>query len=240
MILIKMDKLSESELRSIAEQESIDSWETLSRTELIDALTEKYEEEDDDFAAEDRGEGHNLRYLTGLTDYRELSDSVEGLPGVEDLPPSYPETSIHLLYKNTNWGYAFWSISNLDMEKLEQKNASLVLIVSIADKNGTRDQYDIPVTFEDREWNIGFSTQGGKCSIAIAAEYPNGERDILAASNRLQLTSSYWLNNKSEMRENDALYKVYMSLLSTKEGSIIENSIVREISSSFCKEDVNE
>ena len=99
MVLIKLEKLSESELRSIAEQESIESWQTLSRDSLIEALTEKYEDENGDYALEDRSENHNLKYLTGLTDYKDISDSVEGLPGVEELPLTYPETSIHLLYK---------------------------------------------------------------------------------------------------------------------------------------------
>ena len=240
MILIKMDKLSESELRSIAEQESIDSWQDPSRDELIEALTEKYEEEDDDFGLEERGENHNLRYLTGLTDYREISDSIEGLPGVEDLPLVYPETSIHLLYKNTDWGYAFWSISNLDQEKLEEKSASISLIVTVSDNAGNIDQYDIPVSLEDNEWNISFSRHGGTCSIALIAEYADGSKDVLAKSNKLQLASSYWLENSEDMKANDSLYKIYMSLLSTKEGSIIENSIAREISLRYGKEDVNE
>lgn len=240
MILIKMEKLSESELRSIAEQESIDSWETLSRDELIEALTEKYEEEDDDFTLEDMGENHNLRYLTGLTDYREISDSVEGLPGVEELPVDYPDTSIHLLYKNTDWGYAFWSISNIDLEKLEEKEASVSLFVTVTDIAGDTEQYDIPVSIEDREWNISFSRSGGTCSIALVAEHINGDKEVLAKSNKLQLASSYWLSNPSEMKSNDALYKIYMSLLSTKEGTIIDNSIAREISLRFGKEDVNE
>ena len=240
MILIKMEKLSESELRSIAEQESIDSWQTLTREMLIEALTEKYEEEDDDFAFEERREDHNLRYLTGLTDYRYITDSIEGLPGVEDLPLFYPETSINLLYKNTNWGYAFWSISNLDKEKLEEKKATVVLFVTITDIDGEKEQYDIPITYDDLDWNIGFSSYGGTCGVALVAEYPNGEREVLAKSNTLQLSNSYWLSHKEEMKDNDVLYKVYMSLLSTKEGTIVNNPIVKEISAAFGKEDMNE
>ena len=240
MVLIKLEKLSESELRSIAEQESIESWQTLSRDSLIEALTEKYEDENGDYALEDRSENHNLKYLTGLTDYKDISDSVEGLPGVEELPLTYPETSIHLLYKNTNWGYSFWSISNLDREKLEERKASTSLFVTIVSTDGVKEQYDIPVSDEDDEWNIGFPTSGGSCSVALVAEFEDGSREVLARSNTLKLASSYWLNNRAEMKDSDVLYKIYMSLLSTKEGAIVDNPIVKDISALFGKEDVSE
>lgn len=240
MILIKMEKLSESELRNIAEQEFISDWQVLSREELIQALTDKYEEEDDNFSTEDSRENQNFRYLTGLTDYKDISETVEGLPGVEELPLLYPDTNIHLLFKNTNWGYAFWSISNLDQEQLAEKNAEVVLFVTITDVDGKKDQYDIPISSDDVEWNIGFPSSGGNCTAAIVAIYPNGEREVLAKSNTLSLSSSYWLKHSDEMKENDPLFKLYLSLLTTKEGEIIDNQLVREIVTVFEKEDVNE
>ena len=128
----------------------------------------------------------------------------------------------------------------LMQEKLEEKSASISLIVTVSDNAGNIDQYDIPVSLEDNEWNISSSRHGGTCSIALIAEYADGSKDVLAKSNKLQLASSYWLENSEDMKANDSLYKIYMSLLSTKEGSIIENSIARETSLRYGKEDVNE
>ncbi|MCF0238745.1 MAG: DUF4912 domain-containing protein, partial [Sphaerochaetaceae bacterium] len=45
MVLINIDTLSDSELRYIAQQENLEDWETLSRENLIEELTEIYEEE---------------------------------------------------------------------------------------------------------------------------------------------------------------------------------------------------
>lgn len=240
MVLIKMDKLADSELRNIAQGENIPDYNELSRDELIQALTERYEDEDDDFALEERGDSHNLRYLAGITDYREISNMVGGLPGVEELPDYYPETTIHLLNKNNNWGFAFWTISNLDKDKIEAGNAKTLLSITIKDKNGNVEQYDIPIRATDTEWNIGLSVLGGTCTASLVAEYPNGKRERLASSNTIHHTDSYWMQHKSEMKDNDQLFKVYLSLVTTKEGDLIKNPLVEDIVKAYEEEDMDE
>ena len=69
MILVNIESLSISELRSIAEQEGIADSGTLSREELISLLEEIYEEEDEGDGESDP----NMRYMSGLTDYRGVS-----------------------------------------------------------------------------------------------------------------------------------------------------------------------
>lgn len=241
MVLIKMEKLAISELRNIAQCEEIDDYENLSRDELIQALTEKYEDEDDNYAPEEeRGDSHNLRYLAGITDYRGISDLLDELPGVEELPESYPETTIHLLNKNNNWGFAFWSISNLDKEKMDEANAKPVLFVSIKDKTGKVEEYDIPIKASDSEWNIGLSVLGGTCTAYLVSVDPNGKREVLASSNTIQHTDSYWMHHSDEMRQNDSLFKVYLSLLTTKDGDLINNPLVEDIVKAYEKEDRDE
>ena len=51
----------------------------------------------------------------------------------------------------------------------------------------------------------------------------------MAQSKPLEMSSSYWIDHKDKMRENDSLFKVYLSLITTKTGEIINNSIVKEI-----------
>ena len=46
MVLINIGSLSENELRNIASQEDLEDWETLSRDELIDALEDLYDEDE--------------------------------------------------------------------------------------------------------------------------------------------------------------------------------------------------
>ena len=241
MVLIKMEKLTDSELRNIAQDESIEGFDTLSREDLIQALTDKYEDIDGDFiAADEQDDSRNLRYFSGITDYRGISDYIGSLPGVEELPETYPDTSIHLLTKNNNWGYAFWSISNHDLKKMESNNACALLSVTIKEKNGHVEQYDIPIKDGDNEWNIGLSMNGGTCTVSIIAEYPNGDREVLATSNTINQIDCYWLQHKSEMKENDSLFKVYLSLITTKDGELINNSLVKEIVDAYEKEDRDE
>lgn len=128
MILIKIDSLSTQELRNIAEREGIEEYATLDRDDLIQVLREIYEEDDD---VADNADV-NRRFLYGITDYREIDKDVVELPGVEELPESYPCTEIHLLYKNPNWAYCYWSISPQDLARLESMGKSeLRLRVSI-------------------------------------------------------------------------------------------------------------
>ena len=240
MILINIDSLSTSELRNIAQQESIAGFSEMERDDLIEALVDKYEEEDDNFVPEGHTEAPNLRYMAGLTDYRAISNSVIELPGVEELPAFYPETSIHLLYKNANWGYAFWTISESMKESLLEKDAKIALFVSITDDNGSHEQYDIPISLEDSEWNIGYTSYGVDSKVSLVADYPDGKRDVLASSNVIHLPKSFWIEHMDEMRENDDLFKIYLSIITTKEGAIITNPLVSDILNAYSKEDIRD
>ena len=236
MILVNLEQLSTDELRNLSEQEKIEGFEELSREELIQELSEKYEEE---YAAygldEDKKSDLNIKYVSSFTDYTGNSENITQLPGVEDLPEHYEETSIHLLSKNSDWGYAFWSISTLDQEKIDEKKGVPLLLVTLTRKDGEKECYDIPITEEDDEWNIGFSYESKSIIVSLCVDYPDGSRDTLAQSKSLDLSSSYWIDNKDKMKENDSLFKIYLSLITTKTGEIINNSIVKEILADYAE-----
>ena len=236
MILVNLEQLSTDELRNLSEQEKIEGFEELSREELIQELSEKYEEE---YAAygldEDKKSDLNIKYVSSFTDYTGNSENITQLPGVEDLPEHYEETSIHLLSKNSDWGYAFWSISTLDQEKIDEKKGVPLLLVTLTRKDGEKECYDIPIAEEDDEWNIGFSYESKSIIVSLCVDYPDGSRDTLAQSKSLDLSSSYWIDNKDKMKENDSLFKIYLSLITTKTGEIINNSIVKEILADYAE-----
>lgn len=237
MVLLKLDKLSESELRSIAEQENIEDYLNLGIDDLISRLTEKYEEEDDNFGQDEDDKSLNTRYVSGITDYREISESIGELPGVEELPEVYSETSIHLLYKNHNWGYAYWSVSQIDKDKFDEEGKTLSLLVSILRKDGKKDQYYIDIKDEDREWNIAFSSEARSCRLSLVSTNSKGEKEIVTSSNVLRLPSSYWLEHKNEIVNSDGLFKVYLSFLTNKNGELIKNEVVKEIVEEYLGED---
>ena len=225
MILIKIDSLSTQELRNIAQQEGVEDWDTMSRTDLIAVLKDIYEEDDD----VRESNNVNRKFLFGITDYREIDKDVVGLPGVTELPESYPNTEIHLLYKNPSWAYCYWSVSPQDIQKLQdQMVEGLELKISV-EKDGVVESFSIPVMLEDREWNVGLPTIGGGvcyCSLVVSV---GGEELELAHSNTLNLIESYWLEHPEEMLDNDNLFKIYLSLLTTKDGELAQSPLVYEI-----------
>ena len=232
MILIKIDSLSTKELRNIAEQEGIDDFETLTREELIDELQEFYGDDDD---STPRGDV-NRRFLYGITDYRDIDKDVQELPGVEELPLDYPSTEIHLLYKNPSWGYCYWSISPQDMQKLQERNVTeLILLVTVRNFKG-KEEFEVPVSIEDRDWNIGLPVHGGECSVSLVVRI-NDHLLELAHSNEISLVKSYWLEHPKEMLENEELFKVYLSMITTKEGQLAESPVVYDIMANYHKED---
>lgn len=236
MIPVNLELLSTDELRNLSEQERIEGFVDMSREELIEGLTEKYEDErTSDSLEEDKKSSLNIKNVSSFTDYRDNSEKVTQLPGVEDLPEKYEETSIHLLYKNSDWGYAFWSISTLDQNEIEEKHGVPYLVVNMYSKKGVKESYDIELSESDNEWNIGISYETQSVTAYICVEFPDGRRDTLAQSNTLELSSVYWLDHQDEMKANDSLFKVYLSLITTKTGEVINNSVVSEILSSYAK-----
>lgn len=234
MILVNVDSLSTSELRSIAEQEGIEGAAALSREDIISLLEELYEDGENP-----NQKGPNLRYMSGLTDYRDISKYVEDLPGVEELPDVYPDTEIHLIKKNGSWLYAFWSISPNDSDRLQDGGESIVLSVTI-ENNGAKEEYDVPVSYSDTEWNIGIPYGNGFCRVSLDAVSKTGEKTVLSVSEPEELTDSYWLSHPEEMPYNDSLYSLYLTLITTKEGDLVDNPVVRDIIQIFRKEDTRD
>ena len=76
-----------------------------------------------------------------------------------------------------------------------------------------------------------------ECFVSLVVEYPDGKRDILVQSNTIKLPESYWLENKDKMKENDMLFKVYLSLITTKTGEVLSNVTVSEILDAYREED---
>ena len=122
MVLINIESLSDNELRIIAQQEELEDWDSLTRQELIDELQDLYDEDIDrtnDIVSSSR------KFVNTLTDVQ--TDNVLSLPGVEALPDQYNETSIHLIMKDFNWAYVFWSLSVQQMKELEESGCNLIL-----------------------------------------------------------------------------------------------------------------
>ncbi len=238
MVPVKLESLTTSELLNLAEQEKIEDFEGMERDELIMSLTEKAEEERSNSESDDGiARTVNVKNVSSLSDNANHSDLISSLPGSEGLPESYHDTFIHFIFKNSDWGYVFWSVSSIEAEAIEEKKGMLVLVVTMTDREGRKENYDIFVGDDDTTWNIGFSRDAVSCFVSLYVETPDGKRDLLVQSNSLSLPSSYWLDHGEEMKKNDTLFKVYLSAITTKTGELIDNRTVQAINSLYREED---
>ncbi|MDY4609840.1 MAG: DUF4912 domain-containing protein [Sphaerochaetaceae bacterium] len=238
MILIKIDALTTTELQYIAQQESMEDWESLSREELIEALEDLYDEQEFEGRTDRDAKVNRRRYCNSLTDFRGNEDLQLELPGVEGLPDVYAETTIHLLLRDPYWAYAFWSISPIEKARIEEagKMKDLFLRVSMQRSDiGASDVefFDITVGFDDTDWNINLPEMGSIYSVALCCLDAEGGVEELCASKSVQTPKCYWTDHLDELNADPALFKLYFSSLVTKDGVVVDNPTVQEIADSL-------
>lgn len=229
MVLIKIESLSRKELEHIALQEGVAQAPEMSRDELIDVLKDIYDDESGD---DEQGEANiQRRFVTWLTDYRGDGSELTSLPGVEELPESYNETSIHVMMKNPTWLYCYWSLSPLDAEHFSGEGSwRLLLHVTLNDTDGSLlDSYDIAVDGGDSEWNMNISANHGTAMVSLEVELADKSRRTLARSVRVPLVSSYWLEHPDEMAQDADLLRRQLGLLTNREGGTIPCETVDRI-----------
>ena len=217
MVLINIESLSLNELRYIAKQEGLDDWETLDREELIEELEDLY----DDDSTQDLHSGTSKRkFVNTLTDVP--MDGVLSLPGVAKLPDLYNETSIHMVMKDYNWAYVFWSLSTHGREEMEAKGASLVLRTHrINEKGEERAVYDIDVTVDDVDWTVELPHLGYTYKASLVAVY-NDEESIICESSTIATTKSHYYCNPGELKDDATFRRMFTSLI-RKGGTVSAN-----------------
>ncbi len=224
MVLINIESLSENELRYIAKQEELEDWESLSREELIDELEDLYEDEGD--ALSNHSGSSKRKFVNTLTDVQ--TDDVLSLPGVQNLPDSYNETSIHLILKDFNWAYVFWSISSQQLSELEESSSSLILRTRRINGDGVEEAvYDIDVSFSDDNWNVELPYLGFTYQVSLVAKNAEGE-NVICESSTISNTRS-WLSCHPEALREDATFRMIFSSLVNKGGIISMNRQLQDL-----------
>ena len=225
MVLINIESLSDNELRIIAQQEELEDWETLSRQELIDELQDLYDE--DNVRTQDGNSGSSRRkFVNTLTDVQ--SDNVLSLPGVESLPEQYNETSIHMIMKDYNWAYVFWSISSQQMKDLEDSGCSLILRNTRLNPDGDEEAvYDIDVSLEDNSWTVELPYVGCTYRVSLVGVC-KGKESVICQSTDLT-TEKSWLTSHPEELSDDVTFRTIFSSLIRKGGEVIMNGQVQAL-----------
>lgn len=233
MVLINLDLLSDAELRYIARQEGFSNWETLDREDLTEQLQEKYEEEDEG-GQPSRDTISQKRFLTSLTDFGTPGKKSVQLPGVEELPKTYNETSIHLLLRDPQWAYAYWSISPATRGEItgcvQGADPELLLCVVMRDpESGETSSFDIRVGIEDEQWNINLPRIGGVYSVSLLWRKSDGGNITLAKSKPIETFPSYWDDHYDEISMDKNKFNVMFSSVISNEGEVADNAMLRSV-----------
>ena len=225
MVLINIESLSDNELRIIAQQEELEDWESLSRQELIDELQDLYDEDTDRNL--DKSSGSSRRkFVNTLTDVQ--SDNVLSLPGVENLPEQYNETCIHMIMKDFNWAYVFWSLSSQQLKDFGDNGCSLVLRNTRLNEAGKEEAvYDIDVSLSDNSWTVELPHVGFTYKVSLVSVC-KGKEKVICQSSCLR-TERSWLSSHPEELSDDVTFRTIFSSLIRKGGEVVLNGQVQTL-----------
>lgn len=231
MVLINLDALSDSELRCIAEQDGLEDWAQLDRDDLIEQLQEKYDDDEPHKEIETKSK----RFCTSLTNGKVGDEKAfDSLPGVESLPKTYNDTCIHMLLRDPQWAYAYWSISPHTRAELvgdhKPQAKSLFLRITMRDaEDKEKACFDISVGLDDDQWNINLPHIGYLYDVSLYATLGSGKELRLAQSNTIRTYASYWESHYDEIAMNAGLFRLQFSSVVTNRGEIADNPILRGI-----------
>ena len=225
MVLINIESLSDNELRIIAQQEELEDWDSLSRQELIDELQDLYDEDNERTLDSDAGSSRR-KFVNTLTDVQ--SDNVLSLPGVEALPEQYNETCIHLIMKDLNWAYVFWSLSAQQLKELEDSGCNLILRNTRLNDEGKEEAvYDIDVSLYDNSWTVELPYVGYTYRVSLVATC--GDKETVICQSTSLTTTSSWFSKHAEELGDDITFRTILSSLIRKGGEVIANGQVRAL-----------
>lgn len=214
MVLLNLETLSDTELRYIARQESIEDCDTLDREDLIEEIREIYDEYQFTEDGSDR-----YKYVKGITDIN--SDFLQ-LPGVDPLPQAYNETAVHLVLRDYNWAYAFWSVSINKGRELEADKAKLKLRLE-----GKANSYEIEISLSDTNWNVELPWPSETYVLKLISSSSEGEQ-VLAVSNEIKLNPIYLAQHADELKDSKVA-SLLIQPMTSKDCSVISNKQVNEI-----------
>lgn len=233
MILVNMDSLSFTELKYLAEREGIEDFDTKDQDELLDELSDILEISDGAFHVSGSKSTSNQRYVNALSDFPG-HDNAQGLPGVEKIGNIYMETSIHLMLRDFNWAFAYWSISPQTQVKLMEEDPSYLknVFLRVTSTNLDNDKtsiYDIDVDKDDSSWNINLPDVGQSYQVALCVQNGKGYLIALAQSLAVTVSKPYWSTNTQELEEDPVLFNALFSSIISRDGDYKDEVVVPEL-----------
>ena len=150
------------------------------------------------------------------------------LPGTEPLPESYNETSIHMILKDANWAYVFWSLSSQLASEFEDGSATLVLRnIRMNSDQSEQASYDIEVTPSDDNWTIELPHLGYSYQVSLVLKKGEEEK-VLCKSSTVSTTKSWLSAHPDELRDSTT-FMTLLSPLVLKGGTVLENKQIQDL-----------
>lgn len=179
----KLESLTNKELADLAEDYGLDIPSNLNRNFVIGELLEYAQE----LEASAQSDG-DLSYI----DSEEDEDDAEN--GEFGLPKSYNETKINAVLRDPAWVYAFWDISEADLQSFEENEdfSNLCLHVAFFDSEDSEtqtDSIDLMVSLEDRNQYVLLSSSKKNFILSLEAYYTGKPTLTLARSKRISVPS---------------------------------------------------
>lgn len=176
----KLESLTNDELSKLADEYGLDIPSNLNRNFIIGELLE-YAQELEDAAQSD-----------GELSYVDSDDADEENESDFQLPKSYNETKINAVLRNPAWVYAFWDISEADIQSFEDNEdfSNLCLHVAFFDNEDSEtqsDSIDLMVSLEDRNQYILLSSAKKNFVLSLEAYYTGKPTLTLARSKRISV-----------------------------------------------------
>jgi hypothetical protein len=234
MILVNTDSLSVAELRYLAECEGIEDFDTKGQEDLLDELSDILEISDGAFQVNGNSNSKsNQRYVNALSDFPG-HDNAQALPGVEKISKVYKETSIHLMLRDFNWAFAYWSVSPLSQLKLIEEDPTylknvFLRVTSTDNVTSKSTVHDIGVSKEDTSWNINLPDVGHSYQVALCVQNSKDMLIALAQSLAVTVPKPYWTMNTAELEDDSVLFNALFSSIVSRDGNYTDEVVIPEL-----------
>ncbi len=235
MIKPNFEALSIIELQYIARRQGIDDSGSMDRDDILEALQEIYEENDNAISLDGSpyAPSSQRRFMNTLVEHNS-EEWIGDLPGVEKLPEGYSETSIHLMIKDPYWAHAYWSVCTSELQKLEQSDDPYQFFIRVTMHESTLgaqdgDRYDITVNKTDTNWNVNLPIQGRSYAVSLHYMNASGKEERLCSSSIISSPKCYWLDHPDELNKNESRFNLLFSSLTTRAGILVDNPQVHEV-----------
>jgi uncharacterized protein len=190
----KLESLSLEELYTLADRTGLDLPPGLARPFVIEEILDVLEED-----SEDRRSSQGEALHIDEKKYSELRiDEIDVDPGAdESIAQRYNETMIRAIVRDPSWAFAFWDVSDADLESLRGEEGAAGLFLRVvetpsqgegAEAEGHREYFDIPVADTDLQWYINLPRSGVRFRIDLCARRASlaGKLRVLARSNEVE------------------------------------------------------